>query len=196
MTSTLRHLIWAAVLIGWAVLVLDWRDEIVRLRPERVRLEQLRAKEQSALWNVDWQGAVREAQAAQAQWLTRLPRIEQIGVFRAQSMESVSDLCKQIDASCQIGAMGESTGVAGNTVANGSDKSPGNASDLPRILSSGVRVSLPLQGDKLELLMKTLENDNQLRRIDKVVARSGRATLDVQSFGLDVRSGTTTEATP
>jgi hypothetical protein len=179
MTSTLRNLIWAAVLIGWGVLVLDWRDEIARLRPERVRLEQLRAKEQSALWNVDWQGAVRDAQAAQAQWLSRLPRVEQIGVFRAQSMESMSDLCIQIRGNCQISALGETTS---------NEKTLSDTSGLPSIVTSGVRVVVPLQGDKLELMLRTIESDSQLRRVDKIIARGGLATLDVQSFGLDVRS--------
>lgn len=194
MTSTLRHLVWAAALIGWGVLVLDWYDEVVRLRPERVRLEQLRAKEQSALWNVDWKEALRDANAAQTQWLTRLPRIEQVGVFRAQSMESMSDLCKQIDTSCQVGALGESTKPAINS-ATSNDKAS-DPSSLPNIIVSGVRVSLPVQGDKLELLMKTLENDSQLRRIDKVIVRGGRATLDVQSFGLDVRTASVKEGPP
>jgi hypothetical protein len=194
MTTTLRRLVWAAVLVGWVVLVLDLRDEVVRLRPERVRLEQLRAKEQSALWNVDWKGALNEANSAQAQWLTRLPRIEQIGVFRAQTMESMSDLCKQIDASCQIGALGETTKTGSNAV--GSNDKPGGANGLPDIVVSAVRVSLPVQGDKLELLMKTLENDSQLRRIDKVIVRAGRATLDVQSFGLDARIASAKESPP
>ena len=108
MTSNLRLLIWVTVLVGWSVLLLDWHDEVVKLRPERVRLEQLRAKEQSALWNADWKNALKDAKQAQAEWLSRLPKVEQTGVFRAQALESMSDLCNQLKVACQVGALGES----------------------------------------------------------------------------------------
>ncbi len=180
MTSNLRLLIWAAVLISWGALLLDWRDELVKLRPERVRLEQLRAKEQSALWNVDWKASVQDAKLAQSQWLERLPKVEQTGVFRAQALESVADLCKQINAACQVSAMGEK--VSSPNLAKS------NSEGLSGIIATGVKVSLPLQDKQLELLMKALENDTTLRRIDKLIAQSGRITLEVQSFGLDTRA--------
>lgn len=183
MTTNLRLLVWAAVLVGWSTLLLDWRDEVTKLRPERVRLEQLRAKEQSALWNVDWKAALTDAKLAQSEWLARLPKVEQTGVFRAQALESIADICKQINAACQISALGESVaaipaGAAAKT----------NSLGLSGLITTGVRVSVPLQDKNLELLLKTLENDVILRRIDKAIARSARLTLDVQVYGLDTRS--------
>ncbi len=174
MTPSFRLLLWAAVLVGWSVLVLDWRDEVVRLRPERAAFEQLRLKEQSALVNADWQGRLQDAKIAQAQWLARLPKVEQTGVFRAQALETIADLCKQIDVVCQIAALGENAAAPGRAGADG----------LSGLIITGVRVTAPIQGKQLELLLRTLENDTVLRRIDKVTVRSGRATLDVQTFGL------------
>ncbi len=174
MTASFRLLLWAAVLVGWSVLVLDWRDEVVKLRPERANFEQLRLKEQSALVNADWQSRLQDAKIAQAQWLSRLPRVEQTGVFRAQALETIADMCKQIDAVCQVGALGENATAPAKAGADG----------LSGLIATGVRVTIPIQGKQLELLMSALENDTVLRRIEKVTVRSGRATLDVQSFGI------------
>ena len=195
MTSNLRLLIWVTVLVGWSVLLLDWHDEVVKLRPERVRLEQLRAKEQSALWNADWKNALKDAKQARAEWLSRLPKVEQTGVFRAQALESMSDLCNQLKVACQVGALGESvvaaTPVGPNASGNSSAQpgSPGlpGLSGLSGLITTGVRVSAPLQDKNLELLIRSIENDKVLRRIDKAVARSARLTLDVQVYGLDTR---------
>ena len=183
MTTNLRLLIWAAVLVGWSTLLLDWRDEVAKLRPERVRLEQLRSKEQSTLWNVDWKSALVDAKQAQSQWLSRLPVIEQTGVFRAQALESKSDICKQLSVACQVQALGES--VADSKPLTAGTKA--NTNGLSGLITTGVRVSVPLQDKNLELLIKTLENDVVLRRIDKAIARSSRITLDVQVFGLSAR---------
>ena len=174
MTSSFRLLLWAAVLVGWSVLVLDWRDDVIRLRPERARVEQLRAREQSALLNVDWQERFKDAKAAQIEWLARLPQVKQIGVFRAQALESVADLCKQVDAQCQVSALGETITTFGKS----------NLDGLSGVVAAGTRVVVPLQGRQLDFLLSLLENDVVLRRVDKVVVRSGRATLDVQNYGL------------
>ena len=191
MTTNLRLLIWAALLVVWGTLLLDWRDEVVKLRPERIRLEQLRSKEQSALWNVDWKSALSDAKQAQSQWLSRLPVIEQTGVFRAQALESISDICKQLSMACQVAALGESAVSASvaQTTPTGSKTAPAGLSGL---IATGVRVSVPLQDKNLELFMKTLENDVVLRRIDKAIARSARMTLDVQVYGLSTRTPSAT----
>lgn len=194
MTVSFRMLLWSAVLVGWSVLVLDWRDEVLKLRPERASFEQLRLKEQSALANVDWQGRLQDAKIAQSKWLDRLPKVEQTGVFRAQALETIADLCKQIDAGCQVAALGENATAPAKAGADG----------LSGLISTGVRVSLPIQGKQLELLMTALENDTVLRRIEKVTVRSVRATLDVQTFGMGATAprsqpggaATNTEARP
>lgn len=174
MTPAFRLLLWAAVLVGWSVLVLDWRDDVIRLQPERVRVEQLRAREQSTLLNVNWPERLKDAKAAQGEWLDRFPRVVQIGVFRAQALEGISDLCKQVEAQCQVSSLGE----------NVSMPAKGNSDGLSGVVAAGTRVVVPLQGKPFELLLSALENDTVLRRVDKVVVLSGRATLDVQSYGL------------
>ena len=174
MTPAFRLLLWAAVLVGWSVLVLDWRDDVIRLQPERARVEQLRVREQSALLNVNWQERFKDAKAAQSQWLDRFPRVVQIGVFRAQALEGISDLCKQVEAQCQVSSLGENVSTPGK----------GNPDGLSGVVAAGIRVVVPLQGKQFELLLSALESDTVLRRVDKVVVRSGRATLDVQSYGL------------
>lgn len=174
MTASFRLLLWAAVLVGWSVLVLDWRDEVVKLRPERASFEQLRLKEQSALVNADWQSRLQDAKIAQAQWLSRLPRVEQTGVFRAQALETIADLCKQISAACQVGALGE----------NATAPTKAGEDGLSGLISTGVRVTIPIRGKQLELLMKALENDTVLRRIEKITVRNISATFDVQTFGI------------
>lgn len=189
MTTNLRLLIWLSMLIGWGVLLLDWHDEVVKLRPERARLEQLRAKEQSALWNADWKGSLVDAKQAQADWLARLPQVEQTGVFRAQSLESIADMCKQLSMSCQVGALGENVVTAGPGAAatSGSPSEATGFVGLSGLITTGVRVTVPLQDKNLELFIRALENDTVLRRIDKAIARSARLTLDVQVYGLDTR---------
>lgn len=174
MTPSFRLLLWAAVLVGWSVLVLDWRDDVTRLQPERARVEQLRVREQSALLNVDWQERFKDAKAAQIEWLARFPRVTQIGVFRAQALESVADLCKQVEAQCQVSALGENITTPGK----------GSPDSLSGVVAAGTRVVVPVQGKQLEFVLSALENDAVLRRVDKVVVRSGRATLDVQNYGL------------
>lgn len=174
MTPSFRLLLWAAALVGWSVLVLDWRDDVIRLQPERARVEQLRAREQTALLNVNWQERVKEAKFAQGQWLDRFPRVVQIGVFRAQALEGISDLCKLIETQCQVSSLGENVSTSGK----------GNPDGLSGVVAAGTRVVVPLQGKQFELLLSALESDTVLRRVDKVVVRSGRATLDVQSYGL------------
>lgn len=174
MTPVFRLLLWAAVLVGWSVLVLDWRDDVIRLQPERARVEQLRAREQSALLNVNWQERLKDAKAAKSEWLDRFLRVVQIGVFRAQALEGISDLCKQVEAQCQVSSLGENISTLGKD----------NPEELSGMVAAGTRVVVPLQGKQFELLLSALERDMVLRRVDKVVVRSGRATLDVQSYGL------------
>ncbi len=185
MTPNLRNLVWAAVLLGWLVLLLDWRDEVIKLRPERVRLEQLRAKEQSALWNVDWKTELQDAKTAKKLWLERIPVIEQTGVFRAQALETISDLCKQLEASCQVGSLGENLVAAGKA----------GPESVAGLVTTGVRVTLGVQDNKLDLLLNALENDSILRRIDKLSTRAGRITLDIQTFGRNASAQATPTST-
>ncbi len=189
MSSSLRWLIWLAVLIaGWSV-VLDWQDELAQLQPERERLERLRQREQSAIAAVNWSGLSQAAAQAQLAWLERLPPVVQMGVFRAEAMEGMADLCTRLDAPCQVAAMGETASSRVPTAGSASqagDRS-GESGDLPGLLSTSVRVTTGL-GDKLVPLLREIENGPVLRRVERFTVRSGRADFVVKTYGLDHQS--------
>ena len=54
MNSSLRWLIWLALLIGGWSVTLDWQDELEKIRPERERLERLRQREETAIFFIFW----------------------------------------------------------------------------------------------------------------------------------------------
>ena len=191
MSPSLRWLVWLAVLIaGWSV-VLDWQDELAKLQPERERLERLRQREQSAISAVNWSRLSQEAAQAQLAWLERLPPVVQTGVFRAEAMEGMADLCTRLDAPCQVSAMGE-TASSRAPVSGGASQGRGSASEgapdeLPGLVSTSVRVTTGL-GDKLAPLLREIENGPVLRRVERFTVRSGRADFGVKTYGLDHQS--------
>ena len=93
MNSSLRWLIWLALLIGGWSVTLDWQDELEKIRPERERLERLRQREETAISAIDWAQLSNEAGKAQLAWLNRLPEVSPMGVFRAEALEAMADLC-------------------------------------------------------------------------------------------------------
>ena len=192
MNSSLRWLIWLAVLIGGWSITLDWQDELEKLRPERERLERLREREENAISAIDWQQLSLEAGKAQLAWLNRLPEVSQMGVFRAEAMETMADLCKRLDASCQVAAMGETSSSRiqpqGNAARSGN---PATAAEPQGLVTTSVRVTTGL-GDKLMPLLQEIENGSVLRKVEKFTVRSGRADFVVKTFGLDQQSATTT----
>lgn len=191
MSPSLRWLIWLAVLIaGWSV-VLDWQDELAKLQPERERLERLRQREQSAITAVNWERLSQDAAKAQLAWLERLPQVVQTGVFRAEAMEGMADLCNRLDAPCQVSAMGETassrTPSPGSASPAGGSASEGAAGEVPGLISTSVRVSTGL-GEKLVPLLREIENGPVLRRVERFTVRSGRADFVVKTYGLDHQS--------
>lgn len=194
MTSSLRWLIWLALLIGgWAV-TLDWQDELEKLRPERDRLERSRQLEERAISAINWAQLSNEAGKAQLAWLERLPEVSQMGVFRAEAMEAMADLCKRLDAPCQVAAMGETSSsriqTSGSATRSGS---PSNPTEPQGLVSTSVRVTTGL-GDKLMPLLREIENGPVLRKVEKFTVRSGRADFVVKTFGLDQQSATATRS--
>lgn len=193
MTPTLRWLVWLAALIGLWSATLDWEQEIARLRPEKQRLEQIRQREGSALQSVNWTEQELIARQAQLSWLDRLPEVTQVGIFRAEAMETMSDLCQRLAANCQITSMGETlvrsagpaaTAGAGQigTLAGRADASAG---EMKGLLSTTVRISVGLSGNKLMPLMREIEEGKVLRKIERFTVRSGRAELVVKIFGME-----------
>jgi len=180
--------VWLAALIGLWSATLDWEQEIARLRPEKQRLEQIRQREGSALQSVNWTEQELIARQAQVSWLDRLPEVTQVGIFRAEAMETMSDLCQRLAANCQITSMGEtlvrSAGPAATsgTVAGRADTSAG---EIKGLLSTTVRISVGLAGNKLMPLMREIEEGKVLRKIERFTVRSGRAELVVKIFGME-----------
>lgn len=196
MSSSLRWLIWLALLIGGWSVTLDWQDELEKLRPERERLERLRQREESAISAIDWEHLSQEAGKAQLAWLNRLPEVSQVGVFRAEAMETMADLCKRLDAPCQVAAMGETstsraTQSPGNATRAGSSA---NAIELQGLISTSVRVTTSL-GDKLMPLLREIENGPVLRHVEKFTVRSGRADFVVKTYGLDQQTAAAAKTT-
>ena len=194
MNSSLRWLIWLALLIGGWSVTLDWQDELEKIRPERERLERLRQREETAISAIDWAQLSNEAGKAQLAWLNRLPEVSQMGVFRAEAMEAMADLCKRLDAPCQVAAMGETSSsriqTSGTATRSGSPATPTEPQGL---VSTSVRVTTGL-GDKLMPLLQEIENGPVLRKVEKFTVRSGRADFVVKTFGLDQQSATATRS--
>lgn len=197
----MRNLIWIAILIGVWSMALDWREESEKLRPERERLERLKSREQNAIASIDWKKVSQDALTAQAAWLDRLPAITHPGVFRAEAMENLADLCKQVQAQCQVAAMGETaavTGVSGGALAGQAtafgappanrqfNLSPSSAAPtgIPGLVTTSVKISTNL-GSQLMPLLIALEEGPVLRKIDRFTARSGKAEIVVKVYGMD-----------
>lgn len=189
MSSSLRWLIWLALLIGGWSVTLDWQDELEKLRPERERLERLRQREESAVSAIDWDRLSREAGKAQLAWLNRLPEVSQMGVFRAEAMETMADLCKRLEAPCQVAAMGETSSSRVLPGGNTRSGNPAIPTEPQGLVSTSVRVTSGL-GDKLMPLLQEIENGPVLRKVEKFTVRSGRADFVVTTFGLDQASAT------
>ena len=131
---------------------------------------------------------------AQIAWLDRLPEVTRPGVFRAEAMESLADLCQQVEAPCQVAAMGETaTATSGNTSpaqptpairGGGGLSTPQDAKDVPGLVTTSVKISTNL-GPRLMPLLTALEEGSALRRVDRLTVRSGRAEILVKVYGID-----------
>jgi len=183
MTPTLRWLVWLAVLIGLWSVALEWEQEVARLKPEKQKLEQIRQREGSALQSVDWKAQELLARHAQIAWLDRLPEVSQVGIFRAEAMETISDLCGRLDASCQIASMGETQARGPTATTQGATAN--NLNELKGLVSTTLRITVGLSGNKLLPLMQEIEQGKVLRKIERFTVRSGRAELIVKIFGLE-----------
>lgn len=194
MKPSLRWLIWLALLVGGWSVTLDWQDELNKLRPERERIERSRQREKHAASAIDWESLSRQAGEAQLAWLNRLPAVSQMGVFRAEAMEAMADLCKRQEAACQVAAMGETSTsrvqAPGNNPQAGS---PSDAKEPQGMVSTSVRVTASLD-NKLMPLLRAVEEGPVLREVEKFTVRSGRADFIVKTFGLDSRTATVLKA--
>ncbi|NMM77914.1 hypothetical protein B2J89_14625 [Acidovorax sp. SRB_24] len=117
-----------------------------------------------------------------------------MGVFRAEAMEAMADLCKRLEASCQVAAMGETSTsriqAPGNNAQSGGST---DAKELQGLVSTSVRVTTSL-GNKLIPLLREIEGGPVLRKVEKFTVRSGRADFVVKTFGLDSQTATVLRA--
>lgn len=189
MKPTMRHLLWLVLLIvGWTI-AMDWHDELRALRPEYERQQHLRAREQQAAQALDWGDIAQQAATAQLAWLQRLPEIPQTGIFRAQAMENMADLCNRLGTPCQVSAMGESATPRSAPATNATNhpNAASTAADIPGLFSTSVRLSVPLNKQLLNLLQE-IESGPVLRKIERFTVRGSNAEIIVKTFGLELAS--------
>lgn len=191
MTPVLRWLIWLVLLIVGYTVTLDWQAEITKLRPERAQIERQRRHEENTMLAINWVQEAKIARQAQLAWLDRLPEVAQMGVFRAEAMESMSDLCHRLSASCQVAAMGEtSVGLVRPTSSTpGRTGVPASVS-LPGLVGTSIRVTVNLSGDKLMPMLRNIETGLVLRKVEKFTVRGGRADMVIKTFGLESQAAT------
>jgi len=186
MTPVLRWLIWLVVLIVGYTVALDWQVELSKLRLEHAQMERQRQREENANLAIDWVQEAKIARQAQLAWLNRLPEVVQMGVFRAEAMESMSDLCQRLSANCQVAAMGEtSVSLLRSNLGTPGRTSARDSVALPGLVSTSVRVTVNLAGDKLMPMLRDIETGPVLRKIEKFSARGGRADMVIKTFGIE-----------
>lgn len=196
MTPALRWLIWLAALVACFSITQDWQDELNKLRPERKRIERLRQHEESAMLSINWTQQAERAQQAQLAWQERLPEVTQMGVFRAEAMEAMADLCKQLETNCQVSALGEtaSNQAHPNSINLNTRPSESNTFELPGLVSTSVRLNVNLTGDKLTPLLNEIERGRVLRKVEKFSVRGGQADMVVKTFGIESQRTPSTTA--
>lgn len=174
MNSSLRWLIWLAVLIGgWSSRStgkMNWKN-FVRARAAGV----CASAEENAISAIDWQQLSLEAGKAQLAWLNRLPEVSQMGVFRAEAMETMADLYQTAGRLLSSGGNGRN--IVQPDSAPRQCTTPGSpltATEPPGLVTTSVRVTTGL-GDKLMPLLQEIENGSVLRKVEKFTVRSGRA---------------------
>ena len=185
MSPVLRWLIWLAVLVAGFSVTLDWQDELTKIRPERERMEQMRQREGSAMLAVDWTQALERAGQAQIAWKERLPEVTQMGVFRAEALEAMADLCSQLEARCQVSALGEKTSSRAKSASANAKLGTHDAMDVLGLVSTSVRLNVGLSGEKLASLLNGIERGAVLRKVEKFSVRGGQADMVVTTFGIE-----------
>jgi len=101
------------------------------------------------------------------------------GVFRAQAIEHMADLCKNANIQCQISAQGEKTNPTSATASPNAN----TPQTLSGLVGANVRIKAPANSHQLESLMDQIESGKYLIKIEKFTLRSGLVELTVQLYG-------------
>lgn len=184
MTNNLKWLIWCAFLILAFNQVLEWNDSLDKLQTEAKRAQKFRDNEYSKLKNVNWQKIENDAKKAQLAWLERLPSVEQTGLFRARAMESLKEICEFYKATCKISAQGE---VFGGNFNNDKNVLENNKIKIPGIFYSNFRISIPINFENTDYFIKNIENDKELRIIERFTVRGPIIDIYIRSYGIEQR---------
>jgi hypothetical protein len=179
MSPTLKTLLAWAILIGLFPLTMDLHDNLAQVRQQAVQSDHVLVRIQSRTSSTDWIEQAHQASQAELAWAEKLMPVKSPGIFRAQAIEHMADLCKNANIQCQISAQGEKTNPTPAT-------SPANSNGpktLTGLISANVRVKAPANSAQLQALIDQIESGKYLIKIEKFTLRSGLAELSVQLFG-------------
>lgn len=175
MTNNLRRLIWSAVLILIFNQILEFESSLENLKYEFVKINKSQISEINEISSFDWNSIENEAFSAQEEWLQRIPSVEQTGIFRAKTMESLGALCNQYKAMCRIAAQGEVIDL--NSDSSQSEKIEG-------LVYSNFKMTVPTDFESLDTFMNLIENKDELRVINKLVMRGAFIDLYIRCYGI------------
>lgn len=179
MSATLKTLLAWAILLGLLPLTLDMHDNLAQVRQQAEQSDRMLERIQARTTTTDWIEQAHQASQAELAWAEKLMPVNSPGIFRAQAIEHMADICKIANIQCQISAQGEKTNPTPSTGATNT----ATAKTLTGLISANVRVKAPANSPQLQNLIEHIESGKYLIKIEKFTLRSGLAELSVQLFG-------------
>jgi hypothetical protein len=195
MTPLLRDLIWAICIVLAAWLGMNLLDENAKLSAELTQVRKVVERDTRQAQAVNWDQVDQQSRQAQREWLALLPAVESTGKFRAESMESLSDLCQSVQAVCRISSRGEiaDANILAAQLAVGSTTTKTQAisnTTLEGLVVAQSKLSVPLQPGILLKVMPSLERGSSLRTVEKLTIRGVAIDMEIKSYGLQSNNKT------
>jgi hypothetical protein len=189
MTPLLRDLIWAICIVLAAWLGLNMVDDNAKLYSELTQVRKVVERDTRQAQAVNWEQVDQQSRKAQRDWLALLPAVESTGKFRAESMESLNDLCQSVQAVCRISSRGEATDVnttnpLSTTTATTTRTQKISPVALEGLVIAQTKVSVVLQQGIFSKIMPSVERGDTLRAVDKLTIRGVSIDMEVKSYGL------------
>jgi hypothetical protein len=179
MSATLKILLAWALLLGLVPLTLDLHDNLAQVRQQAEQSDRMLERIQSRTTTTDWFEQENKASQAELAWAAKLMPVNSPGVFRAQAIEHLADICKNANIQCQISAQGEKT----NPTSSSSSANSNVPQTLTGLIGANVRIKAPANNAQLESLISEIESGKYLIKIEKFTLRSGLVELTVQLYG-------------
>jgi hypothetical protein len=179
MSATLKTLLAWALLLALVPLTLDLHDNLAQVREQAAQSDRMLERIQSRTTTTDWLEQAHIASQAELAWAEKLMPVTSPGVFRAQAIEHMADLCKNANIQCQISAQGEKTNPTSATASPNAN----TPQTLSGLVGANVRIKAPANSHQLESLMDQIESGKYLIKIEKFTLRSGLVELTVQLYG-------------